>query len=93
MDKTNKRVQSRRDFFKEAAQRTLPIIGAIAIANIPLITKAESVDCNGGCYNTCYNLCSGTCKTSCLDTCKDGCRHTCNYSCSKTCQGSSYKKY
>ena len=82
---------SRRNFFKQTIQRTLPIIGAIAFTNIPIITKAVSIDCNGGCYNTCNNGCLGTCKTSCLDTCKNGCRTTCNYSCSKTCKGSSIK--
>ena len=81
---------SRRKFFKQTVQRTLPIIGAIAFISIPVITKAEKVDCYG-CNNTCSNLCTGTCKTSCLDTCKNGCRHTCNYSCSKTCKGSSIK--
>ncbi len=86
--KINK-TQSRREFFKHVAQRTLPILGAIVVSINPIFSIAEAIDCNGGCYNTCYNGCLGSCKTSCLDTCKNGCRNTCNYSCSKTCKGSS----
>ena len=36
----NKNLQGRREFFKEAAKRVLPIIGAVALMSNPVIAKA-----------------------------------------------------
>ena len=88
-----KGLQNRREFFKEAAKKTLPILGVVALLSNPVIAKAvenESLGCNYGCSATCSGTCSGTCqwdacKHSCSGTCKDLCT-----SCSGSCKGSNY---
>ena len=87
----NEELQSRRQFFKKAAKGVLPIIGAIALANIPLIANASESSgnsngcygCEGGCWSctgTCKNLCKG-CSGSCTGTCSSSCRGGCYQSC------------
>ena len=39
MKKTD--LQSRREFFKEAARKALPVLGAIALAGSPLVVNAD----------------------------------------------------
>ena len=84
----NEKIQSRREFFKEAAKKALPVIGAIALTGSPVVVKAlESHDCNGGCYTGCYNGCSGSCKGICSRACEYGCTG-CSGSCYGSCKGS-----
>lgn len=88
-NKQNEEIQSRREFFKEAAKKTLPVIGAIVLTSSPIIASAkESHDCSGGCYMGCYNGCLSTCKGICSGECHYGCRKSCQGSCSGTCSGS-----
>ena len=100
MDKENK-TQSRRGFFKEAARKVLPIIGAVALISNPVIAKAvekESTGCNYSCAGTCSGSCTGTCTTGCYTqcygtcntTCEGTCKGGCNTSCSGSCRGSEY---
>lgn len=81
--KENKKeeVQSRREFFKSAAKKALPILGVIALANIPSLSKASNVEmgCTGTCYQTCYGSCEG-CQYTCKGSCSRSCRTTCEYS-------------
>lgn len=94
--KQNEELQSRREFFKEAARKALPVISAIALASSPIIARAAKTDpmacnygcagtCSGNCFGTCttecYTSCVGSCKTNCDSTCKGGCRDTCSGSC------------
>lgn len=82
-------LQSRRDFFKKAAKGALPILGAIALANMPIIAKAsqsESGYC--GCSGNCSGSCSGGCNTTCYHNCYNTCKGGCNYTCSRTCNTS-----
>ncbi len=99
-NKENEELQSRREFFKEAAKKALPVIGAIALASSPIIAQAAEkapMGCNYGCTNTCTGYCTG-CSTSCQGGCKGGCEtvcagaciHSCKGACSKTCYGGSY---
>lgn len=89
--KQNEELQSRREFFKDAAKKALPIIGAIALAGSPIIARAtEPMNCRyEACVGGCHNGCSGTCKGSCETTCHNSCRDTCKGSCSGTCHNSS----
>lgn len=101
-NKEKNETQNRREFFKEAARKALPIIGAVALLSNPVIAKAvesESLGCNGycaqhcsaGCASSC-NGCKNTCLHSCIGKCDDACaRHCANYcnsSCSGGCKGS-----
>lgn len=98
-NKKNEELQSRREFFKKAAKGALPILGAIALANAPVIAKAIDADpmgcngCRGGCMasckGTCNGGCKGACKYECSGGCKGGCRNTCKNSCATGCTGSS----
>lgn len=56
-------VQSRREFFKNAAKGILPILGVMLLTGEPLIGKNSDVAM--GCQYTC----SGGCKNSCSATC------------------------
>ena len=94
-----KNVQSRREFFKNAAKGALPILAGILFANIPSVLKASNhpmgceYGCSGGCENGCggcANSCMGTCEWTCSGTCKEyctgGCQGTCKTECYGTCK-------
>ena len=95
MAKQNKKeeIQSRREFFKNAAKKSLPIVAAAMLASAPVITRAAetSMDCNDACYMGCSWGCTGGCKIDCEGGCKTSCRGTCQNGCSGckgTCEGS-----
>ena len=99
----NEDLQSRRQFFKKAAKSALPVLGAIILANAPVIAQATepATYCKYGCQHACEGCkytCSGTCKNACegcrygcQGTCKnacEGCRYGCQGTCKNTCSGS-----
>lgn len=101
LENKNEEIQSRREFFKEAAKKTLPLLGAIVIANIPLksFAKSEKVEwcdygCDKGCLQSCYGSCSESCKGSCDGRCGGycggNCSGSCLYSCGTSCHSSNY---
>ena len=82
--KKNEELQSRREFFKQAAKAALPVVGAAIMASVPFVKSEAATGCyNGGCmygcdggYNdSCYGSCKGTCNASCIY----GCSHISNY--------------
>lgn len=89
-NKENEELQSRREFFKEAAKKALPIIGLIAFAKSPIIAQATTKvpmgcmdgSCSGGCKGTCDSTCKGGC-TGCDGTCKGGCDGSCKGNCDR----------
>lgn len=103
-NKKNEELQSRREFFKKAAKGALPILGAIVLANAPVIAKAaeEPMGCKYGCSSGCEGACSGTCHYGCKQSCyhdctktcaggcKTGCKHSCTKTCGATCKGGNY---
>ena len=85
--KQNEELQSRREFFKEAARKALPVIGAIALASSPIIANATekvSMGCENGCSSGCKGGCSGGCSGGCDGVCKGGCSGSCSGSCSSS---------
>lgn len=74
----NEELQSRREFFKDAAKASLPIFG-LAILGTGLFSSCDKDDkkkettqkCNG-CSGSCESSCSGSCDDSCTGDC-DGC--------------------
>ena len=99
LENKNEEIQSRREFFKEAAKKTLPVLGAIMVANIPLKSIAnETTDCDyscsSSCSSTCWGSCQGSCNLSCQGSCAMGCQGSCSmgcqYSCSRGCGSQSY---
>lgn len=74
----NEELQSRREFFKKAAKATLPMIAAVALANVPIVGKAETIgscprSCGITCQSQCVDTCAGLCRYSCMGSCKNGC--------------------
>jgi CXXX repeat radical SAM target protein len=95
MKKQNKKeeqIQNRREFFKNAAKKALPIIAVAALSSMPLLSKA-SININkenpatcsdGSCYTTCtgcYSSCTGSCEYECKGYCKGYCTGSCEGSC------------
>ncbi|MBQ3946208.1 MAG: hypothetical protein II670_11470 [Alphaproteobacteria bacterium] len=89
-------LQSRRDFFKNASKKVLPILGASIISALPLGANAQyfssytplepwgSNSCNG-CSNGCSGGCSNGCSGSCRGGCSNGCQGTCVDACARSC--------
>ena len=91
----NQEIHSRREFFKNATKKVLPIIGIILLGNIPTITKANTpMDCEDSCTtfcNYCKNNCEGSCDGKCDTTCYTTCERDCRDGCYKTCDGMNQK--
>lgn len=88
----NEELQTRREFFKKAAKGVLPVLGAIALMNMPLLTQAKEdnpMDCNYTCSGGCSGTCSGHCGFGCSGSCKGGCSG-CKGRCARSCSGSCY---
>ncbi len=91
-DEKKDELQSRRQFFKKAAKGALPILGAIALANMPIIAKAAQSEsgyctCAGNCSGACSGSCVSTCRATCGNSCKGTCSYTCDHGCSGSCNG------
>ena len=85
-NKNNEELQSRREFFKNAAKGALPILGAIMLANSPIIARStvrESLNCESSCESSCSGRCQGGCSGSCSGACT-GCKGSCSGSCTAT---------
>ena len=78
----NNEAQNRREFFKEAAKKALPILG-IAVMSITVPSLIQScqkenicTDCSGGCKTGCSGSCKNTCSGQCYRTCGATCYRT-----------------
>lgn len=80
--KTNEELQSRREFFKQAAKAALPVVGAVILSQLPVVASATPTGCSS-------DGCSNTCATSCQKDCIGSCHYGCKRTCSGTCSGSS----
>lgn len=96
--KKNDEIQSRREFFKNAAKKALPILGAVALMSMPNIVKSNAISKNpSSTCEVCTGLCTGcTGCTSCSGWCEGACRGGCTgsclgcTSCSINCAGNEY---
>lgn len=90
-NKKNKSIQSRREFFKSAANTALPILGIVLFASNPIIAKAgDCMDCNFSCSGMCRDSCSGRCEGTCTTACARSCSTYCNGGCDIRCYKSAY---
>ena len=78
----NNELKNRREFFKEAAKKTLPIIGIIALIELPISTVSArkvvldcETMCKGTCSDSCDQTCTGTCCNTCWTSCISGCKN------------------
>ena len=91
----NEKILSRRDFFKNAAKKALPILAVVGLGSItPIIANTAekglaptscSDGCYGGCKDGCYGGCSGTCSRVCNSNCDGTCKGYCNTGCYTGC--------
>ena len=81
---------SRRDFFRKATGRILPILGGIALMGVPSSLRAASEPapdyCPGSCTGLCTTSCTGSCKGECRGSCTGDCAGGCQTSCTTTCK-------
>ncbi|MDR0799391.1 MAG: hypothetical protein LBN18_06505, partial [Dysgonamonadaceae bacterium] len=67
--------------FQECSKKTLPILGMMALVNMPTITKAAETmvtSCQFGCQNSCSGSCGGACSYNCQNTCSGTCQNRCS---------------
>ena len=89
-DNKNHELQSRREFFKNAAKSALPILGAMFMIK-PIVSSAKTSNaCNYSCTAWCADNCSGQCKGSCTNACARSCSSYCNAACNIKCYKSAY---
>lgn len=81
----NKDLQGRREFFKEAAKKALPLF-AVAVLGPNLLSSCRKDNYGGGSSSTgCGNSCSGSCKTNCSGSCEGDCAGDCDDGCYQAC--------
>lgn len=85
-----RQLQNRREFFKEAAERVLPVLGLALIVPTPFLTTCtkEPVECGNSCTGDCKGTCSGTCSGSSTSSGCSGCSSSCSSGCSGSSIGS-----
>ncbi len=93
MEKKNKEMLSRRQFFKKTAYAALPMLGLMMSSceifqNALMNSVSNMGSGGGGSYSGsrdyddggsygCGNLCTSTCSNLCTETCKNYCTNTC----------------
>jgi modification target Cys-rich repeat protein len=79
MKKKKGEILSRREFFKNAAKGTIPIIGMLLMSSVGsnLLSSCTKGDEDDSCSE-----CSGKCESGCLHACSSGCKNICGGSCS-----------
>lgn len=76
-------LKNRREFFKLAAKKALPLLGLVTLGGLP--QTAEAKELLGDC--SCSYSCSGSCSTNCTGECKYGCGSSCAGECKGYCSG------
>lgn len=96
MDRKSKKkeLQTRREFFKNAAKSALPIVVGVILVGMPQLIKAvekiptgcQGYSCQGGCQFSCVAVCNSSCKGTCNNTCYRTCKGTCSEGCYRGCK-------
>ena len=83
----NKDLQGRREFFKKAAKKSLPVLGMAVLAfTMPSVLQSCSkTNLCSDCSGSCKTGCSGDCKSGCSGDCFDGCEGDCYLGCKGDC--------
>lgn len=75
-NKKNEELQSRREFFKNAAKGALPIL-ALTVLGPSILSSCEKDDDDDDNGDSCKESCKGSCKTSCSGSCSGACISDC----------------
>lgn len=89
MKRNNKmeEIQTRREFFKNAAKSALPILGVIMMVSSSQVAKAVQVTGCSGCYDYCQKGCKSGCEGKCSDHCAKSCSdRNCMFGCRGGCK-------
>lgn len=97
----NNELSNRRDFFKKAARKILPLLGAITVGPI-LLSSCETSEPSGGNNNSSSSSgssrCGGLCTFNCRNECRlnavwapTSCNGNCKGACYSTCKTSCYR--
>ena len=96
----SKEFLSRREFFRRAISKSLPILGVLVAPSIiscnpdePLPENVSCTDCSGSCKGSssgggcsdCHGSCLNTCSKECSDACSKDCAGYCTTSCGRQC--------
>ena len=84
----NEELQSRREFFKNAAKGALPIL-AFTVLGTSFLTSCGDDDDEKGCSSKC----TGGCQSSCSGDCDGGCTNNCDGLCGGDCWAYCESKY
>lgn len=91
MKKNNVELQTRREFFKGAVTKVIPIIAGMTIACTPIVKAAQARNncstCGHSCYSNCMDSCEGSCYRNCGSGCVSSCFKNCESSCTARCTG------
>lgn len=95
-NKQNEELQTRREFFKEASRKALPLLAFAALGSTVLAScekestsstrssSSSSSGCKGGCSGSCSSSCSGDCDGGCTNNCDSLCGGDCWAYCEST---------
>ena len=75
-NKKNEELQSRREFFKNAAKGALPIL-ALTVLGPSILSSCEKDDDDDDNGDSCKGSCKGSCKISCSGSCSGACISDC----------------
>ena len=78
-ENNHEELQTRRSFFKNAAQKAMPFVALTALGGILSSCDKDEPDSPSGCGKTC----SGSCDGDCAGDCDDGCWTACISACVK----------
>ena len=83
-------LKNRREFFKEAAKKALPVIGLVAFSNVlPVLSSCskenyDCTDCTAECSSGCMTSCEGSSQSYNCAACSSTCSGACKTACTKT---------
>ena len=72
----NEELQTRREFFKKASKRILPMLGVFVAGPTVMMSTLTSCGCDG-CEAACQDDCEGACSNLCTNTCSGTCSNSC----------------
>ena len=79
-------IMERRFFFKQAARRTLPIVGLILFSETSMGGIIQPNNCKNECSHNCNITCQARCQGACYeDPCGGTCANKCTNACTRSC--------
>lgn len=81
IEEKNEEIQNRREFFKNAAKKALPLFAVALLGTGVLSSCTKDKDSASGSSSGCGHSCSGSCEGDCAGDCDDGCWTACISAC------------